>query len=206
MTTNATRAAHWDHAYAAGDTTRSWYQPAPVMSLRMLDSVDITLDDAILDVGGGASTFTDALLQRGHTDVSVLDISAVALRYAQHRIGLRAQSVEWVQTDLLEWQPTRTYRVWHDRAVLHFLTADAERDRYLAVLAQATSTGSLAIVGCFAPDGPEYCSGLPVARYDTTQIDGLLGDQWRRVSDDREEHRTPAGATQPFSWVALTRR
>jgi trans-aconitate methyltransferase len=195
----------WDAAYAHGDTTRSWYQAEPVMSLRMLDAARITAADAVIDIGGGASTLADALLERGFIDVSVLDISQIALDQAQQRLGAAASRIDWIHADLLTWQPPRPYRVWHDRAVFHFLTSSGDRLQYLAKLTEATSPGSVAVFGCFAPDGPKYCSGLPVARHSADELADLLGDSWRPISDDRQVHITPAGVAQPFTWAIFSR-
>jgi hypothetical protein len=114
--------------------------------------------------------------------------------------------VEWVVTDLLSWSPPRTYAVWHDRAVFHFVTAEVDQQRYLATLQSATATGSGAIFGCFAPDGPDSCSGLPVTRHSADDLAAALGNDWDLVATEREDHQTPAGGTQPFTWTAFRRR
>jgi hypothetical protein len=199
------RAAHWDEAHAQGDATRSWYQPQPVMSLRMLDAAGVTSADSLIDVGGGASVLAGALLDRGFGDVTVLDISSTAIGYARERLGPRAGAVHWLTEDLLTWQPTRIWNVWHDRAVYHFLTAAADQDRYRRALDAATQPGAAAVFGSFAPDGPPYCSGLPVARHSAAELAAQL-DGWTLVSQSSEEHRTPAGVVQPFTWAALRRR
>lgn len=206
MNPEETLSRHWDAAYAQGDTTRSWYQSEPMMSLRMLDAAGITPADSVIDIGGGASTLADALLERGFTDVSVLDVSKVGLDRAQQRLGAAASSIDWIHADLLAWQPSRRYGAWHDRAVFHFLTDAGERLQYLARLVEATSPGSVAVFGCFAPDGPEYCSGLPVARYSADDLADVLGAGWRPISRDRQVHVTPAGVAQPFTWAAFGRR
>jgi hypothetical protein len=135
----------------------------------------------------------------------VLDISATALRLAQHRLGSAERGVEWIVADLLSWRPARTYAVWHDRAVFHFVTTDRDKDRYLAALESATKTSSVAIFGCFAPDGPTSCSGLPVSRYSAENLAATLGDRWVLTVSEREQHQTPAGGSQPFTWAAFLR-
>jgi hypothetical protein len=198
-------AQHWDSAYAQGERTRSWFEEHPNASLRMLDAAGVTPRDSVVDVGGGASPLVDALLDRGHRDLTVLDISDIALRVARRRLGEAERGVEWIVTDLLSWSPPRTYGVWHDRAVFHFVTAEADQRRYLAALQAATQTGSAAIFGCFAPDGPDSCSGLPVARHSADDLAAILGNDWTLVATEREHHHTPAGATQPFTWAAFRR-
>lgn len=202
----AQTAEHWDRAYREGERTRSWYQTEPLASLRMFDAGGVTPGASVIDAGGGASTLVDVLLGRGFDDVTVLDVSAEGLRAAQERLGPAAGRVRWVVADVLDWQPDRTYQVWHDRAVLHFITAEPARRSYLDALEAATSAGTLAVFGTFAPNGPQQCSGLPVTRYSADDLARLLGDNWALVADEREDHVTPAGMVQPFVWTAFRRR
>lgn len=200
------RAAHWDRAYEHGAETCSWFQAEAAHSLRMIELAGVERDAAIIDVGGGASTLVDSLLARGYTDVAVLDVSTTALDVARTRLGEAADAVTWLCLDLLSWTPQRTYGLWHDRAVFHFLTEPTERAQYLRALTQATAPGSSAVFGCFAPDGPDHCSGLPVARYDASTLAAHLGHGWTLTAADREEHLTPNRRTQPFTWVVLQRQ
>jgi hypothetical protein len=205
MATEPDLAARWDGAYAHGDGTRSWFQVAPRMSLRMLDAAGVTAADSVIDVGGGASPLAGALLGRGFGDVTVLDISAAGMETARQRLGPHAAQVRWLTADIRTWQPDRRFTAWHDRAVFHFLTAEPDRRAYLRALTEATAAGAAAVFGCFAPDGPHQCSGLPVARYGAGELADQLGRGWTLIAEDREAHTTPAGLTQPFTWVALRR-
>jgi SAM-dependent methyltransferase len=205
VTGDSELAANWDAAYARGDAANSWYEPQPTMSLRMLAEAGCISSASVVDVGGGNSRLVDALLGRGHTDVTVLDLSTIALQTANARLGDHGPLVEWVQGDVRTWRPGRTFDAWHDRAVLHFLTTDADRAQYVQTLQSATEPGSIAVIATFAPDGPHQCSGLPVARYSASQIADLLGASWTLIGDARDEHETPSGATQPFTWSALRR-
>jgi hypothetical protein len=122
------------------------------------------------------------------------------------RLGSRADQVHWLTADVLSWHPRRRYQAWHDRAAFHFLTTEEHRQLYLHTLDTATAPGAIAVFGCFAPDGPQYCSGLPVARYSAAQLARQVGAEWLLISQDREEHITPAGTIQPLTWVALRRQ
>ena len=206
MTDQAQAAAHWDAAYAQGDETRSWSEEHPGMSLRMLGAAGVSAADAVIDVGGGASPLAGALLDRGFGDLTVLDISAAGIQHARDRLGPRADQVHWLTADVLSWHPRRHYQAWHDRAAYHFLTLDEHRQQYLRTLDAATAPGAVAVFGCFAPDGPQHCSGLPVARYGAAQLARQIGAEWLLISQDREEHITPAGTIQPLTWVALRRQ
>ena len=206
MAGQARAAAHWDDAYAHGDDTLSWFEEHPEMSLRMLDAAGVLAAGALIDVGGGASRLPGALLDRGFRDLPVLDISAAGLQHARDRLGPRAGQVHWLTADVLTWRPRRRYQAWHDRAVYHFLTTEEHLQQYLHTLDTATAPAAVVVFGCFALDGPQYCSGLPVARYSPAQLARQIGTNWLLISQDREEHITPAGTMQPFTRVALRRQ
>jgi SAM-dependent methyltransferase len=199
-------ASYWDDTYAAGENACSWFQQHPHMSLRMLDAARVPANASLVDVGGGASSLARALLDRGFRDVTVLDISAAGMARARRHLGERAERVQWLDADVRSWEPSRSFRVWHDRAAFLFLTTAEDRRQYLRALDSATEPGAIAVFGCFAPDGPMKCAGLPVARYSSLDLADHLGTQWTLISHAREEHVTPADAIEPFCWTALRKR
>jgi trans-aconitate methyltransferase len=196
-------AEHWDDRYASvGATNVSWFQPTPEVSLELITGVaDHTA--GVVDVGGGASTLVDHLLERGFHDVTVVDLSQQALTAAHDRIG--ESPVHWVVTDIRDWQPTRTFDVWHDRAAYHFLTDAEDQSRYWDLVRQTVTPGGHVIIATFAEDGPETCSGLPVARASAEQTAARMGDGLTVLSTRREEHATPSGGTQSFVWTLAQR-
>ncbi len=199
------RQKHWEDVYtdlAFGQA--SWHQAEPATSLALLDEPAADRARAVIDVGGGDSRLVDRLVDRGFTDVTVLDVSQAALDRARRRLP-PAAPVRWVQADVLHWQPHRHYQVWHDRATFHFLVNDADRDRYLDLVHEAVTAGGLVVLGTFAADGPQQCSGLPIRRYDTHGLAALLGPDFSTISTRTEVHRTPQGAAQPFTWLASRR-
>lgn len=202
----AEEAAHWDAAYADGDEGCSWTQPEPTASLEAIGSTGAALGAPVVDVGGGSSRLAGALLARGYTDVTVVDLSRAALELARARLGPDGDRVTWIAANLLDWEPAaQHYAVWHDRAVVHFLTDDADRDSYAAQVRRALTPGGHAIIATFAPDGPERCSGLPVRRSAPEDLARLLGPAFTPVSAHREVHRTPSGREQAFSWLVARR-
>jgi rhodanese-related sulfurtransferase len=198
------RCQRWDRRYAdAGATGVSWYQPEPALSLALIDTLRVPKASPVIDAGGGASLLVDELVSRDYLDISVLDVSSTALEIARHRLGDTAP-VRWLCEDILTWQPERRYALWHDRAVFHFLTDAAEQTRYLNVMRQTLDLGGALVMATFAADGPESCSGLPVARYEATDLEQLL-DGFTVIASRREDHITPGGAVQPFTWIAARR-
>jgi SAM-dependent methyltransferase len=202
----AERAGHWDDVYVSTPVTEvSWYESRPATSLRLLtDSVPRTA--AVVDVGAGASSLVDALVADGWSDVTVLDVSNEALALVRERLGDDDATVSFVVADLLDWQPARRYDAWHDRALFHFLTTTEEQEHYVATAASAVRPDGVVVLGAFAADGPTQCSGLPAARYDAPSLAERFGSAFDLVRSEREEHVTPGGATQPFTWVVLRRR
>ena len=199
------RRAHWDQTYTAKDDTQvSWHQPNPERSLALIKSAAPS-SASVIDVGGCASRLTDALLAEGYRDLTVLDISQAALERAKTRLGDLARKVNWIVADITEWRPLRTWDVWHDRAVFHFLTDPASQDAYIAALKQATVPGSAVIMASFALEGPERCSGLPIQRYSPQTLATRLGPDFRLYAEEAETHRTPFGTTQAFSYAAFRR-
>ena len=186
-----------------GDSV-SWYQAEPVISLELVDLLGISTEAGVIDVGGGASVLVDALLHRGYADLTVLDISEAALQASQERGGGDAPAVEWIAHDLLTWEPTRRYDLWHDRAVFHFLSGD-EVGVYRDLLRRALAAPGYVVMATFAPDGPEWCSGLPVTRYGADQLMEVLGAEFMLIDQRREVHTTPTGSIQPFTWIAARR-
>jgi SAM-dependent methyltransferase len=195
------RGRFWDATYRTrGPAGVSWYQPSPTVSLELVEALAVSPEAAVIDVGGGTSLLADALLERGFTDVTILDVSAAALDEVDRRLG--GARIALLCEDVLRWTPSRTYDLWHDRAAFHFLVTEDERQRYLDRLRRAVGTGGHVILGTFAPDAPERCSGLPVVRYSPAELERLLGERFELLATRREEHTTPRGAIQPFTWVA----
>lgn len=195
---------HWDDVYDKKVFSQvSWYQEVPEISLRQILATGVTPTDPIIDVGGGASTLVDHLLERGYEDISVLDISSAALEQARSRLGPRADEVHWVVADVTAFAAERRFVVWHDRAVLHFLTDAADREKYAESLRGALVPGGHVVLSTFGPDGPLKCSGLEVRRYTVEMMGDLLGPQFELTDHVFADHRTPWGAAQQFlhsSW------
>lgn len=191
---------HWEQIYRTKATTQvSWYQLHPSLSLQYIQNTGIARSARIVDVGGGASTLVDHLLDDGFQQITVLDISAEALGVARQRLGPRAASVTWLETDITQTTlPYHAYDVWHDRAVFHFLTNREDRQRYVNAVREAVKPGGHVIVATFTSDGPERCSGLEVARYDPQSLHNEFGADFELLDSAREEHQTPFGTGQKF--------
>jgi SAM-dependent methyltransferase len=203
---DASRQAHWENIYSSkAENELSWFQQSAAPSLELIELCSPAGDAAILDVGGGASRLVDQLLQRGYSDLTVLDLSHAALAAARTRLGGTAVRVEWVAADVTGWVPTRVFDIWHDRAAFHFLTAPADRAAYVACLKRAIKRGGSVIIGTFAPDGPEKCSGLPVHRTDAAGIGKVLGSDFRLMHTRSHDHATPWGAIQRFQFSVFKR-
>ena len=200
--------AHWDRIYTGkADDALSWYQRHAERSLALIGATGLGRDAAIIDVGGGASTLTADLLHRGYSNLWVLDISAAALDAARKRLGEDAANVHWVEADVMQVElPAGYFDIWHDRAVFHFLTTPDRLAAYVAQASAAVKPGGHLVIATFAEDGPEQCSGLPVARYDAETLHAQFGAAWELLHTEKEAHRTPAGELQQFRYCHLRHR
>ena len=198
--------SHWEKVHATkAETEVSWYQPHSLRSLELIAAAAPDPAAAIVDIGGGASRLVDDLLARGCTDLTVLDVSEAALAKSKRRLGSTAGKVAWVVADITAWHPPRAYRVWHDRAVFHFLTAPGTQAAYLAALHAGTAACSTAIIATFALDGPDSCSGLPVQRYSPETLAARLGPAFTLMRRAEETHETPWGSLQKFIYGVFRR-
>jgi 2-polyprenyl-3-methyl-5-hydroxy-6-metoxy-1,4-benzoquinol methylase len=199
--------SHWDEVYTAkSEAAISWYQPHSVQSLQFIDQASPDREASVIDVGGGASTLVDDLLAKGFADIAVLDIAATAFKRSKAHLGVKAEKIEWILTDITRWTPARTWDIWHDRAVFHFLTERTQREAYVAALTAATRPGATVIVSTFALDGPDKCSGLPVQRYSPETLACLLEPAFALTGRADETHITPWGTEQHFSYGILKRQ
>ncbi len=203
---DVSRQRHWEDVYATkGESEVSWFQETPALSLELIRLVGAIQNSGIIDIGGGASRLADGLVSQGFEDVTVLDLSAAALASARSRIGDKANRVTWVAADVTTWEPSRTYDVWHDRAAFHFLTDPKDQAAYMARLRRALRPGGHAIIGTFALDGPERCSGLAVSRHDAASLAATLGSGFELIDSRRHEHITPWGTPQSFQFSTFRR-
>jgi SAM-dependent methyltransferase len=203
---NSTTEALWETVHQTKALTEvSWFEVSPDTSVRLIGSCPRPAGTGrAVDVGAGTSPLVDSLLEAGWGHVTALDVSATALDVIRRRIGDDPR-VSYVVCDILTWEPRGHYDLWHDRAVLHFLTAPSDRAAYVALAARTVTPGGTLVLGGFAPDGPTRCSGLPVARRTAEQLAAEFGDAFTLEHAETQSHHTPSGSVQAFTWVRLRR-
>lgn len=204
--TTLERQAHWQNVYQTRDEQAvSWFQERPDISLDLIHATGVDANASIVDIGGGASRLVDALVGEGFKTVAVLDLSEKALATSRARLGVKGTQIEWIVADVTNWVPSQTYDVWHDRAAFHFLTDPKDRAAYVERVLKAVRVGGHVIIGTFAPDGPERCSGLPVVRHDAATLGELLGPSFALAETRRQDHETPSGVIQKFQFSRFQR-
>ncbi|MCG3199880.1 MAG: class I SAM-dependent methyltransferase [Candidatus Omnitrophica bacterium] len=202
------RRRHWENIYTTKQPDQvSWHQSSPRVSLDLIGRMGLGCEAQVIDVGGGASTLVDALLGRGFSRMTVLDISAAALDCSRKRLGPLGERVTWVQGDITDVSlPKGGFDLWHDRAVFHFLTDPADRRKYVKVLKDSVCPGGHVLISTFATDGPLRCSGLEVVRYSPESLWSELGSEVELVETEWEAHQTPFGTTQSFVYCHFRRK
>ena len=177
----------------------SWFQPHAEMSMRLIRETGLARDTAIIDVGSGASTLVDDLLDDGYLHITVLDLSDAALTETKKRLGQRSSSIQWMVADvtLASFEP-QSFDIWHDRAVFHFLTTDEDRKNYVMQVLHALKPGGHVIMATFGAEGPTQCSGLPVMRYAPEALHAEFGEAFDLIKYEEQAHHTPFGTDQQF--------
>ena len=191
---------HWEDVWAKKKSSEvSWYQQEPKTSLELILLIHPSKDTSIIDVGGGDSRLVDKLLQLGFQNITVLDISANALERAKERLGKRAQLIKWIECDVRNFDSDDQYDIWHDRALLHFLTSDEDLKNYVELTKRHVKTGGYLIISTFSTKGPKMCSGLDTKQYSEESMKKLFSNGFNPVKSFEEEHVTPFGKSQIFT-------
>jgi 2-polyprenyl-3-methyl-5-hydroxy-6-metoxy-1,4-benzoquinol methylase len=194
---------HWDGIY--GEKTFSeltWFQPEAKVSVDLIDKLDLSKESSILDVGGGASTLIDSLIEKEFKKITVLDLSENALKQSQKRIGEKTSYISWCVGDVIDFKFNKKFDLWHDRAVFHFLTQESEQEKYISNLEASTKRGSHFIISTFAEDGPLKCSGLEIVRYSKDNLVDKFSAHFECIEFKKETHTSPTGMEQKFNyWV-----
>ena len=195
---------HWEDVYQNKKPNEvSWLQEIPKMSLEYIQQLNIPLSAKIIDIGGGDSYLAEHLLEKGYTNITVLDISENAIYRAKQRLGVNANLIKWINTDIINFKPTTTYDLWHDRATFHFLTTPESIDKYLLIVKEAVK-GKI-VIGTFSSEGPTSCSGLKITQYDEPNlVEKFKSIGFRKNNCKIEDHKTPSNSLQEFIFCAFS--
>jgi 2-polyprenyl-3-methyl-5-hydroxy-6-metoxy-1,4-benzoquinol methylase len=198
------RKNHWDHIYETKQLNEvSWYQPTPDTSLKFFEQFNIPKQAKIIDVGGGDSLLVDHLLDRGYENITVLDISELALERAKLRLGDRAASVKWIAADAASFVPEEQYDFWHDRAAFHFLTQEEEIENYINNVQKSIKPSGILVIGTFSEQGPKKCSGIEIKQYSETSMTDRLKPFFEKIECISVEHKTPFDTIQQFIFCSF---
>ena len=197
---------HWESIYQTKEPNEvSWYQEKPETSLNLISETGIEKNAKIIDVGAGASELVDNLLALGFRNITALDVSLNALNESKKKLGDRANNVKWIVSDLREFETNERYDLWHDRAVLHFLTEEEDIKRYIELVRTYLKPKGYVIVSTFSINGPKKCSGLDVKPYSEDSMKTLFTG-FEHIKSFEEEHLTPWGSSQIFIWGVFRKR
>lgn len=195
------RKNHWENIYATKESAHcSWYQPNPITSLEFIEQSGIKKSARIIDIGGGDSYLADHLLEKGYTDITVLDISDAALSRAKQRLAGKADKIKWIVTDVTQFTPVEKYDLWHDRAAFHFLTGEKDVNRYAATAKNVLTEKGILIIGTFSENGPVKCSGIAIKQYSKDGLSNAFQDGFKRLKCLNVDHSTPFSNIQNFTF------
>ena len=204
---NISNLSHWDKIYETKEFQEvGWYQKVPQTSLDLIHNLNLPKTASIIDIGGGDSYLAPSLLKLGYTNITVLDISKNAIERAQKRLGTASKNINWIVSDILDFQPTQTYDCWHDRAAFHFLLTAADQNKYAEIASNSIETSGKMIIGTFSEEGPKNCSGLPIQQYSQESIQLNFNKHFRLKNFNNSLHTTPSKSLQKFIFCTFLRR
>ena len=198
---------HWETIYETKELENvSWYQPKPQTSIDLIEKHTKSKGNSIIDIGGGDSFLAENLLDLGYTNITVLDISKAAVDRAKVRMGERASKINWVVSDILEFNLSMTFDIWHDRAAFHFLNQKDEVEKYVATAKDSISENGVLVIGTFSNDGPLKCSGIEITQYSEETLEQTFTAGFELISTFRLDHPTPFDTTQNFVFGEFKKR
>lgn len=196
------RKLHWEKVYETKSPNEvSWTQIVPELSLHYIQSFNLSKQASIIDIGGGDSTLPDFLLEQGYENITVLDISNKSIQKAKERLGSKAKKIQWINTDILEFEPNQNYDIWHDRAAFHFLTLPNQIKKYVNLASKVVNTNML--IACFSKDGPTKCSGLNIKQYSANDLAQLFHPNFQQIHHQTQNHQTPFNTMQNFVYSSF---
>lgn len=201
------RKKHWETVFETKDTTKvSWYQPVPETSVNLIDKLNLAKTAKIIEVGSGDSFFADFLLEKGYSEITLLDISEKALDTIKNRLAEKVENIVFLSGDVTDFSSSGCYDVWHDRAVFHFLTEKTEIQKYVKNVSGNLVSGGYLILGTFSDNGPNICSGLKVQQYSEKQLIEIFNKDFKKIECFTENHTTPSGASQNFLFCVFQKK
>jgi len=198
------RKEHWENVYSTKDHTEvSWYQESPEISLALLSKINAQPSQSVVDVGCGASLLADNLITHGYKNITLIDLSDKALSLIKSRLGDNADIPEYLSDDITTIKFNKSFDIWHDRAVFHFLTDATDRESYMSTLSKNLTPTGHAIIGAFSLNGPKKCSGLDIVQYDAAKIKSVLPQGLELEATTSDTHVMPNGSTQEFMYFII---
>jgi len=199
--------SYWENIYQTKDTSKvGWFQPQPLLSMSLITELRLNKNSKVIDIGGGDSNLIDHLLKNKYQNPTVLDISAKAIEKAKQRLGEKSVDVEWIVSDIRDFEPVNKYNLWHDRAAFHFLTENVDIEKYLMLTKKSIVKGGFMIMGTFSDKGPNTCSGLPVRQYSLDELENLFAGDFRTIKRFNIDHVTPSGQAQNYSFCVFSKK
>lgn len=194
-------AKFWDNIYETKEENGvSWYQEMPKLSLETILSLNLPRHAAIIDVGGGRSKLAESLHKNSFQDITVLDISKTALEKLRQALDekIPGHHIETISSDIRDAKFSKTFDLWHDRAVFHFLTRSDDQNSYVDLLLNSLRPNGYFLISTFSKSGPKKCSGIEICQYDSSDLVSKFS-KLELIESLTEEHRTPFDTVQNFT-------
>jgi len=202
---------HWESVYHNAPVDRlGWYESRSDPSLKLIELCKLSKNAALLNVGAGATTLVDELIELGYRNIIANDISSKALEALKLRLGSEHSSqVRWIVDDLTSPEDLlglELIDLWHDRALLHFFQDAVSQDAYFNLLRTLVKQKGYVIIAAFNLKGAPKCSGLPVFRYNAPMLQEKLGEEFQLKEAFDYTYTQPSGDTREYVYTLFQRK
>jgi hypothetical protein len=200
---------HWEDVYSKTDHNKmGWFEENPQASLDLIAKCNLNTDSVILNVGAGATTLVDKLIDLNYQNILATDISQNALSVLLGRVKSH-KDVRTIVDDLTH--PTKLKEMppvdlWHDRAVLHFFIEDKDQNTYFELLKSKINPNGHVILATFNFDGATKCSGLPIKQYDAPTLTHKMGPTFELIHNFNYTYTMPSGDTREYVYTLFKKK
>jgi hypothetical protein len=199
--------SHWDKAYSNNSEEKlGWFETDLSPMLQLINKSELPKKAAIINIGAGSTVLIDELLNQGYNNLIASDISEVALKNLENRVGNK--KVEFIVDDLLNSEKLSKIELvdlWIDRAVLHFFTEEKDQDIYFNLLKSKIKLNGFVILAEFNLQSAKKCSGLDVNRYDAKMLHNKLGDDFKLTESFNYTYTMPSGDEREYVYTLFNK-
>ncbi|MGL5209704.1 class I SAM-dependent methyltransferase [Cetobacterium sp.] len=201
----------WDGVYKENSREElGWYEVIPEPSLSLIKKYTLNKNEKILDAGCGESTLLQFLVDNEFKDIEGIDLSSEAidfqkksLKYSELDVEIKLKVADL--TENLEFN--KKGKIWHDRAVFHFLFDSSLRRNYKNNVKKFLVNEGVLILSCFSKKNEAIkCNGLLVNKQDIKELEEFFKDSFVLIESLEYDYIMPWGDIRKYIYCIFKKK